>query len=76
MRPKSVSAGPLAGVCSERVQHVQYLLCAPKDSTLVDLCQLHHAGCDEHVHVPAYMCRPNPELLVQDLGVHHGLLHE
>jgi hypothetical protein len=48
-------------------------LCAPKDSALVDLCQLHHADFGEHVHVSAYMGRPNPELLVQKLGVHHGL---
>jgi len=71
-----VSAGPLAGVCGERVQNVQYLLRAPKDSALVNPCQLHHASFGEHVHVPAYMRRPNPELLAQGLGVYHGLAYE
>ena len=64
---------PLAGVGCDGVQDVQDLLDAPGDSARVDLRQLHHADLREHVHVTAWVCGLNPELFVQNLGVHHGL---
>ena len=64
---------PLAGVGGQGVQDVQDVLCASEDSARVDLRQLHHSGLREHVHVTAYFGGPNPELLVRNLGVHHGL---
>ena len=47
----------------------------PADRSLSP-CRRNRVTRDEHVHVSAYMGRPNPELLVQNLGVHHGLPHE